>query len=186
MAFFCGTCCSSRAFTLLSTQKTCSSADYCTYRGCGAALRSQHLKTLLPTAVRGEKGYLPPPDISLPSVLRPLSQCIINSSSAHWLHFASPVVAGSAQVHCCNSASSSKPELKHSCCLGTAGPCSSPITLPAPGTGADWVFLHVQSPNTTTPPFRAGDQHCCCPHLLPIMPKPALPFQHGSLALLLI
>lgn len=63
-------------------------------------------------------------------MLRPLSQCIINSSSAHWLHFASAVVAGSARVHCCNSASSSKPELKHSCCLGTV--LQVPVPAPSP------------------------------------------------------
>lgn len=61
--------------------------------------------------------------------------------------FQSPVVAESVHIHHPNLANSSKPEVNHSC-LGSTSPSYSPITLPAPGTGADWVFLHTGAPNT--------------------------------------
>lgn len=101
---------------------------------------------------KGGKGYLPSPDISLPSMLKVLPQCIINSylptGCSFYQHLASPVVTGSTQVHCCNSASSSKLELKHSCCLGTP---STYFTLHhPPGTGADWGFLLMHSSSTST------------------------------------
>lgn len=120
-------CCSPSAYGLLSTWKTYSPADYCTNRGGEAVPRSQHLKTLLPTAARGSKGkedvchHL----ISLLSVLdhylsavsipHPPASCIL------YHYFPSPVVAVSMQADYSNLASSSKPEVNHSY-LGTASP----------------------------------------------------------------
>lgn len=122
LPFFPDACCSPRARALLSTVKTYSPADCCTKRGGGAVPRSQHLKTLLPTVVRGskgKKGCLPPPDISLPSLLDHYLSAVsiphLPTGYILYQHFPSLVVAVSVQVRCSNFASSSKPEVNGSC-----------------------------------------------------------------------